>query len=153
MWKVIGVSEQFLEFILPQGQLSIAIFTPVWTQLIYCFLFFVNISGSQFGAILDVILDVLEMSMWKAVLAQLYPDYAIYIHCHAGLTLLGEWMHRHRYIFWQCPQMRLQYVTLSEMSIHFFLTPLYQYFKMHRFNANPITIGYLVTELWRIWQC
>ena len=28
-----------------------------------------------------------------------------------------------------------------------FLTPLYHNFKMLHFDANPITIGYLVTEL------
>ena len=26
-------------------------------------------------------------------------------------------------------------------------------FKMLHFDAKPITIGYLVIELWRIWQC
>ena len=34
-----------------------------------------------------------------------------------------------------------------------FLTPLSQTLKMLHFDANPITIWYLVTELWRIWQC
>ena len=53
-----------------------------------------------------------------------------------------------------------KYVTwsreMSNLSKNFnfnFLTPLSQFLKMLQFDANPITIGYLVTELWRIWQC
>ena len=29
----------------------------------------------------------------------------------------------------------------------------FSYFNMLHFDPNPITNGYLVTELWRIWQC
>ena len=46
---------------------------------------------------MDVILDVLQMTMWKTMLCQLYPQYSFYISLHAGLTIFGEWMHRHRY--------------------------------------------------------
>ena len=35
----------------------------------------------------------------------------------------------------------------------YFLTPLCHNLKMLHFDANPITIGYLVTELQRICQC
>ena len=38
-------------------------------------------------------------------------------------------------------------VILVENVIFYFLTPLSQNFKMPHFDANPITIGYLVTEL------
>ena len=42
---------------------------------------------------------------------------------------------------------------LSKNFNFYFLTPLSQNFKMLHFDASPITIGYLVTELWSIWQC
>ena len=35
----------------------------------------------------------------------------------------------------------------------YFITSLSQNFKMLCFDANPITIGYLVAELWSICQC
>ena len=43
--------------------------------------------------------------------------------------------------------------SLVEHSNLYFHTPLYHNFKMLHFDANPITIRYLITELWRICQC
>ena len=43
--------------------------------------------------------------------------------------------------------------SLVENVNFYFLTPLSQKFKMLHFDANPITIGYRVTELRRICQC
>ena len=37
--------------------------------------------------------------------------------------------------------------SLVENFNFYFFTPLSQNLEMHHFNANPITIGYLVTEL------
>ena len=42
--------------------------------------------------------------------------------------------------------------SLVENFYFYFLTLFFENFKMLHFDANPITIGYLVTELWRIWQ-
>ncbi len=46
----------------------------------------------------DVILDIVSMTMWKSVLCILYPEYSFYIMLHAGLTIFGEWIYRHRYV-------------------------------------------------------
>ena len=59
-----------------------------------------------------------------------------------------------RNLFYQCiiliHPVQLQ---ICDMINFNFLTPLSHNFKMLHFYANPITIGYLVTELWRVWQC
>ena len=51
---------------------------------------------TQFGALLDIILDVVCMTIWKVgVLTQRYPQYAMAIYFHAAITMMAEWMHHH----------------------------------------------------------